>query len=94
MMESSPTDEQMRAFAQKLAAFAETLSAEEQSMLLTLLDVAPDADEVTGYMSISGPPPQAQRSVLLPTVMQTTALTNILVMRHETLKGITQNLRG
>jgi hypothetical protein len=93
-MESSPTDEQMQVFAQKLAAFAETLSAEEQSMLLTLLDVAPDADEVTGYMTIGGAPPQAQRGVLLTNVMQTTPLTNILIMRHETLKGITQNLRA
>jgi hypothetical protein len=81
-------EEQIQVFARKLAAFTATLSAEEQAMLLTVLNTAPGAEgDVAGFAT--GAVLQRHRETLMASV-----LTTIANMKHESLKGIAQNLRG
>ena len=90
-----PTEAQIQAFGQKLQAFAVTLTPEEQAILESILRLAMgEEDEVQGYAAAStmAAPQRAWQPQTMASVAS--VLTNLTQMRHESLKGIAQNLRG
>lgn len=82
------SDTEVAGFVDKLAAFRGSLSATEQSIFDEMLTaaLAPADSEVQGFDKNL---PPKQREALM-----TSVLTNIANMKHESLKGIAQNLRG
>ncbi len=68
----------------KFSAFASGLNPDETALFEAAVDGA-SRDEVTGFDAQKPSPPPGLMSNIL---------TNIANMKHESLKGIAQNLRG
>ena len=68
----------------KFTAFASGLTPDETALFEAAVDGA-TRDEVAGFDAQKPAPPPG---------LMTTILTNIANMKHESLKGIAQNLRG